>query len=349
MPSKELLKTAAAVDLPLAWDNLAEAYFQQREFLHHCERFNPCHQRYYMLFEQKVLKAGAVVYTLQIDLLTFSRVRSPVKMQVIGLPASVSAAGVIGSKACVEQLLQLLLQKEKGLLLGVNLDPQLEVAPGIAMPILPNVELELPFSGWGHYLRSLRSPYRRRLKRTMAKFEAVQRETTPCSAFSGWHYKLYRAILKRTPNKLETLPEAFFRNLPPAFRLTTYRLPAPAGNGAAVEIRGGTILCWSITCREAGRFYFFFGGMNYDLIQSYDSYFNNLFGILQMALAQKCTYLDLGQTAEVPKMRLGGQLVPKQMFLYHRNPILYWALERLKPFIRYKEAFPATHVFKKST
>jgi hypothetical protein len=107
------------------------------------------------------------------------------------------------------------------------------------------------------------------------------------------------------------------------------------------------MLCWSITCREEGHCYFFFGGMDYDQLEVYDSYFNNLFGVLKIALEQKCTHLDLGQTAEIPKMRLGGALIPKQMFLYHHRPVFRWMLRQLKPLIGYRAVFPEVHVFKK--
>jgi hypothetical protein len=351
MPTSELVKMTTVADLPDDWDRLATSYFQKKRFLSHCETFNACHQRYYLLYEGAALRATAVVYTLQIDLFTFSSLKSPVNMQVIGLPASVSAPGVTGAPRFAADIIQRVLAVERGLLLGVNLAPELKVAPGISMPILPNVALDLRQASWADYQRSLRSSYRRRLKRITAKFGQVEQVTTNCSAFSARHYQLYLAILKRTPSRLETLTEAFFKNLPPAFQLTTCYLPIPTTSSspdADPELRErSTMLCWSITCREEGHCYFFFGGMDYDQLEVYDSYFNNLFGVLKIALEQKCTHLDLGQTAEIPKMRLGGALIPKQMFLYHHRPVFRWMLRQLKPLIGYRAVFPEVHVFKK--
>lgn len=351
MSIPKLVKITTATNLPPEWDDLADTYFQKKAFLDHCEKFNPCHQRYYLLFEEGALMAGAIVYTLHIDLFTFSKVKSPVKMQVIGLPVSVASSGIVGEKKGAEQLIQVLLLKEKGLILCVNLNPKFRVTPGISMPILPNVEMDLKVATWESYTRNLRSSYRRRMKRILEKFENVSEHTTSCSAFSPEHYQLYLAIMKRTPNKLEIIPEALFRNLPAAFRLTTYSVPSSGfytkNSDDSDDRDKDVILCWHITCLEDARYYFFFGGINYDHIHRYSSYFNNLLGILKESFEQNCTYLDLGQTAEIPKMRLGGKLIPKQMFLYHRNPLVYWILKKLKYFIGYHKEFPEVNVFKK--
>lgn len=339
MPIPKLIKIPVAADLPADWNKLADTYFQKKEFLEYCEKYNPCNQRYYLLFKKEELIAAAVVYTLNIDLFTFSKIKSPVKMQVIGIPVSVSSSGVIGEKEDIETLIQHILKKEKGLILSVNLDPRLQVAPGIPMPILPNVEMNLSMKSWENYIQKLRSPYRRRMKRILENFKDVSEETTSCSAFSAEHYQLYLAIMKRTPNKLEIIPEDFFKNLSVSFRLTTYSV--------SINPFNKTMLSWYITCQENSRFYFFFGGINYDHLDKYSAYFNNLFGILKESLAQNCLYLDLGQTAEIPKMRLGGKLIPKQMFLYHQNLFVHWILRKLKYFIGYQSRFPEVSVFKK--
>lgn len=329
----KLEKLSTAQQLPSEWDTLCDSYFQKKEFLHYCDQFNPCQQRYYLLIESGQLLAGAIVYTLYIDLFTFSKVKSPIKMQVIGIPVSVSASGIIGKKEQLEHLLQLIFKKERGLLLGLNLSPQIDAAPGIRMPVLPNIEMELPFSSWKAYLERLRSPYRRRVHRIQEKFKGVSSQLSSCKHFTKEHYQLYLAIMKRTPNKLEIIPFSFFQNLPKRFQLCTYSIE-------------NSMLCWHISCKEGKRFYFFFGGNNYKELSSFDSYFNNLFGILKTAINEKSNYLDLGQTAEVPKMRLGGQLVPKQMVLFHRNKVFFWLLKRLQRFIAYNAQFPAVKVFK---
>ena len=55
-------------DLPDRWDELSTDYYQQREFLRHCHTYNPCRQRYYVLTRNGEIQAGAVAYTLTLNL-----------------------------------------------------------------------------------------------------------------------------------------------------------------------------------------------------------------------------------------------------------------------------------------
>ncbi|MCB0644923.1 MAG: GNAT family N-acetyltransferase, partial [Phaeodactylibacter sp.] len=319
--------------LPDAWDRLADSVFQRKHFLDYCESYNPCNQRYYCLLEKETLLAGAVVYTLKINLFTFSNLRSVFKMQVIGLPVSVSAGGMIGTPSHQEILIKKILEQERGLIVGLNLDPELDTQPGVGMPLLPNLEMPVEFESWSDYLGQLRAPYRRRALRITEKFREVRQVHSACSEFSATHYALYLAIMDRTPSKLEILSQDFFQQLPPEFQLST-------------SYQGEEMLCWHITCRAPERLYFFFGGNNYDQMEEYQSYFNNLFLILKRACAEQAGYLDLGQTAEIPKMRLGGRLIPKQLFLYHRFALIRWLFKKLKRQIGYTTTFPAVHVFR---
>ena len=78
----------SASELPADWDALTVSYFQKREFLIHTEKYNPCKQRYWILEESGELKAGAVLYTLRLDLLTFMHLKSPLEMHIAGIPCS---------------------------------------------------------------------------------------------------------------------------------------------------------------------------------------------------------------------------------------------------------------------
>jgi len=69
----QIVKTAA--DLPGEWDGAVKDYFQTRELLTHTEKYNPCDQRYYTFFNDNSFAAGLVVYTLKLDLFTYSFIR----------------------------------------------------------------------------------------------------------------------------------------------------------------------------------------------------------------------------------------------------------------------------------
>lgn len=323
-----------AILLPSKWDIEAPLYFQRKEFLHHTDIFNPCNQRYYLLWQEDELTAGACVYTLPIHLFTFSNIPSKVYMQVIGLPASVSAPGIFGrTKTDTEKLTQHILSHEKGLLLGLNLPSHLHLQPAVEMNMMPTVTMKQNYDSWDEYLSSLRSPYRRRANHILKAFREVGEVRTECHSFTEKHYSLYLQVMQHTKSKLETLSFDFFKYLPDQFYLTSYYYQTQ-------------LLCWHINCKDEDQLFFFFGGHDYRLLNNFQSYFNNLFGILKEAIEDGFSQIDFGQTAEIAKMKPGGQMTEKRMFLYHRNFLVRTLLKLCKPLITYKSPQEILHPLK---
>jgi hypothetical protein len=315
------------------WDNIADFYFQKRDFLTHLHKYNPCSQRYYKLYYGDILVAGTIVYTLKVDLLTFLNIRSPVSMQVIGLPVSIATPPVIGDPREFQYLLNHILKTEKGFILGLNMKEDYLINKVLNMRTLPTFMLKIGFNNIENYENSLRHNYRRRLNIFRKKFSNVRTECSDCSLFNEGHYRLYLEIMRRTKTKLETLSFNLFRNLPSNFLLTTYY------NETA-------LLCWHITCSDGNTLFFFFGGMDYSLRDHYQSYHNNLYGIIIEAIQKKYDFIDLGQTAETAKRRLGGEPQERRMFLYHRNPLILNALRPFKRVLTYSKTGENSNVFK---
>lgn len=335
MSCVRFVKLSSAASLPIQWDELADCYFQQKEFLHHTDIYNPCQQRYYLLWQHDKLLAGACVYTLYIDLFTFSGIPSRIKMQVVGIPASVSPPGIIGrSQERIGQLVEQIIKNEKGLLLALNTTPGLKLKTCIEMTMMPTVVLDRTFESWTNYLSDLRSSYRRRANHILHSFNGIKEISTNCSAFTTAHYDLYLQIMKHTKEKLETLSFGFFKNLPCCFQLTSY-------------FDKGQLVCWHITCTDREKLFFFFGGHNYKLLDNYQSYFNNLFGIVRKFINEGYQKLDLGQTAEIAKMKTGGQMESRAMFLYHHNLFIRFLLRCFKSFMTYHLPKLEVHPFRK--
>ncbi len=318
-----------------AWDELTVSLFQKRAFLNHLHRFNPCNQRYYELHQNGIIVSGAVVYTLRTHLFSFSGIKSPVKMHVIGLPVSVATEPVIGSPEHYACLLEGIVGKENGLILGINF------AQHHSLPFkacwtrtLPTVVMPLHASAFGAYLQSLRHPYRRRILNVQKRFAGVAQVTTDCKFFTPAHYDQYLQIMRRTKTKLETLSFESFSQLPAKFRLITY-------------FAGNQMLCWNIVCRDSNTLTFYFGGMNYSLKKQYASYQNLLLGILLLAIEEGCRNVEFGQTAETAKQYLGGELSERFLFLYHRNPVISGFIKLFKPLIVYRRPPMEYRVFKK--
>jgi hypothetical protein len=331
--SMETSPLDSASTLPDDWDRLARNYFQSREFLLHAETYNPCRQRYYCLNEGGELRAGAVVYELKVDLLTFLSIPSPVRMTIVGVPCSVSVSGVLGDSALIEELLRRIAEREKGLLLCLNLDVEAGDAGMVCARGLPDIVFENRFRSWEEYLSSQRNRYRHRLKRIEHDFEGVQKETVPCSHFDERMYALYRQVHGRSQAKLETLSLDFFKNLPSCFELTAYR-------------HGGDLLGWQISVFRGDRHYFFFGGVDYDMNSRFNTYNNVLIHSLRSGIERGVRSIVMGQTAEMPKMELGGKALELKMAATHSNGLIRTLLRPARTFLAYTSPVPELQVFR---
>ena len=322
-----------AKELPDEWDQIAGEYFQQKQFLIHTEIYNPCGQCYYILKEEDQIVGGAVIYTLALDILTYLKIKSPLKMRICGIPCSVSASGILGKKGM--DLLPAIFEKEKGMKLFLNLDelPEMNLAVGLT---LPTIIVNIPFDSIQDYELSMRYEYRRRYKKARAGFSKVNAVSSDCSVFGESEYRLYLEVLKRSSGKLETLSQAFFTNLPSTFKLTRFYY-------------GEKLLGWHITVLYEKTLYFFLGGIEYNLNNHYETYFNMLYDIIEQGIKNKVTKVDLGQTAEVPKLRTGGVIVKKYMVAQHSSPLLSGVLKLTKRLLEYRCKLPQNHVFKKGT
>jgi len=330
---KTVIRKGSPDNLNTNWDKLADFYFQKKEFLNHLHKYNPCAQRYYELYCNDSLVAATVVYTLKIDILTFANIPSPLTMHIIGLPASIASPPIIGNPDEFQYLLNDILQKEKGLILGLNMMEDYLVGKVINMRTLPTIILEIGFDNMASYENTLRHNYRRRLHRFREKFSSTRTMTSDCSLFNHVHYRLYLEIMKRTRTKLEVLSSDLFRNLPSNFTLTT-------------QYNEDDMICWYITCKDRNVLFFFFGGMDYSLRDRYQSYHNNLYRIIIEAVNNKFEFLDFGQTAEIAKSRLGGKPEERRMFLYHRNPIIFQFLRLFKRLLTYSKINEKCTVFR---
>ena len=330
--SLKLMKVDSASELPPEWDILADEYYQTQEFLLHAERYNPCAQRYYLFYREGTFVAGLVVYTLTINVFTYSILKIPFSMNVAGIPCSVSASGFIGDEELFAFVFDLLKPLEKGFLTVLNLDFAPQIKDVMIGHTLPTITLQNGFKCWDDYLDSLRSDYRRRFSRISAAFSGVRTVAGDCSLYSEDMQLLYLEVLAHTKGKLETLSSAFFRNLPQAFRLTAY-------------YEQERLLGWYISTAYQDRFYFFLGGFDYQANPKYQTYFNLLYELLREGLEDRCAVLDFGQTAEVPKLRLGAKISPKWMLGYHSNFLIRKLLIAARGILEYASVFPETHTF----
>ncbi len=315
------------------WDRITPSFFLSIAFLKHLHDYNFCDQRYYEMYDDNHLIAFTVVYTLPIDIFTYSRIKSVFKVNIVGIPVSVASEPIAGDSVSIEKLFKHILREERGLLLGLNFTRDILNKGPIKLRTLPTIIFQNDFEDIKNYLERLRYPYRRKLKLSQRRFQGVCSKETLCTEFSTEHYELYTAIMGRTKTKLETLSKDFFQNLSNRFILTSH-------------YHGTKIVCWNICLIDRETLFFFFGGLNYELRDEFRSYYNNLLSIVDLAIKNKVKNIDFGQTAELPKLRMGGELSERRMFLYHRNIMIRQVLKLMKGFIGYTARTKIPHAIK---
>lgn len=325
-----------AKQIPSTWENFADSIYQKIEFLSHLEKYNQCNQRYYVCYDEpNQIIAGIIVYSLKINLFTFSKHSLSVSFSVIGIPASVDASGVIGKdEKSINHLILEVLNQEKGIILCLNYNNIDNLKRVVRMQTLPTLIFEKRDMTWNDFLYKIKHNYRRRILKAEEKIADIEKRIEPCFFFTNVHYNQYLAIMERTKTRLETLSFDFFQHLPNNYKLISL-------------YHKNELIVWHISVSDTDTYYFLFGGINYELRDQFDSYCNNLISIIKEGFETSCNRINLGQTALVSKNRLGAKIVPLRMFMYHSNPVIRWGLNLGKQILSYKMKEKKVNIYKK--
>jgi len=267
------------------------------------------------------------------DLLTFIKIKSPIKMHIVGIPCSVSSSGIFGESQAVMALKNYIYNNEKGFVLFLNLEEKPLKGSFASGNTLPSIVLENSFADRDAYLKSLRAPYRRRLKLINNQNDEIFFEKKHCDEFTEEMYQQYLDVYNRSSGKLEKLNFDFFKNLPADFILT-------------VCYKGNKLIGWNLALSDKSIYYFFLGGVDYKRNKTYNTYFRLLSTLIFDGIDNKSAIIDLGQTAEIPKMRLGGKPFFKFMEAHHSNLIFNKILMLFKGLLEYKRKLENTHSLK---
>lgn len=330
---KEFRCIQEAINLTSQWDELAGNYFQQTAFLCHTEKYNPCQQRYYLCVEAGNLISAAIVYILRLDILTYIKVKSPLKMHIVGIPCSVSSPGIFGNNEAMDALKKHIFEVEKGFILVLNLEEKPVSGSNAVGNTLPTVVLTNHFTDWKDYISLLRSNYRRRINQINQLNTDLRFEKKSCSEFTKEMYQQYLEVYNKSSGKLEKLSFDFFRYLSEDFKLT-------------VCLKKDAVIGWNISLSSQNTYYFFLGGIDYKLNNTYHTYFRLLSSIVKDAIENKSDFIELGQTAEIPKMRMGGKPVPRYMEAHHSNFIFNKLLKLGGSLLEYKRKLENSHPLK---
>ncbi|ETA81133.1 GNAT family N-acetyltransferase [Youngiibacter fragilis] len=267
------------------------------ELLQVLEEANPCGQEYFVVFDSII-----VTYRLKLNLLTFMKRSLKADARIIGLPISLSRSGIIshdevtGRKAALE-----VIRMQKGLTVALNSDYSL----GGSSLTLSNFLFINRFRDFDGYLMSMRSSYRRNLLGVLEEGKGLVFRRIDHTSFSSGHHELYRNVVERSLYPLETLPVEFFRNYPSE----VVEVIGKDGRPAAVLVLKG----------YGDTLTFMFCGFRRE--EGASLYHNLLVYVIRKGIEEGYQRIDMGQTSEAAKLRLGCTEETKHMLVHHGNPV----------------------------
>jgi len=271
-----------------------------RQLLSLLEKLNPCDQRYYL-----GKNAFLVTYRQEINLLSFlGWGKIPYTLRIVGFPVSLVKKGYFGNPKEVTELIRSL----KGLTLVLNGEKDLRLPWGYT---LSSYRLCLLDRSFQEYLGRMRSPYRYRLNKALEKRSLYRIRPIPQKKFTEELYDLYKKVFQRSEAPLECLPMEFFKEMPGEILVFEEREEEP-----------GRVLGFLFLSHQQDTLNFLFGGFLEKDVKKYDLYYGMLMEMVKVAINKGAKYLELGQTAEETKAKLGAAEEIKHLYLSHSNPII---------------------------
>lgn len=160
-----------------------------------------------------------------------------------------------------------------------------------------------PFESFEAYRDALRSNYRRQLDASITKFEALgatvshyMEPDTIRRKFTDEVHGLYLNVLAHSAHRLETLPAAFFRELP---------LSIPDDVVLTLVEHRGKPLAFAFGIHRNHSFSNLYVGCDYTVNSKADLYFNVFYLSMSAAFERGARQMKLGATSDDFKARLG--------------------------------------------
>jgi hypothetical protein len=322
-----------AHNLPPEWDVFCKNnVYMQRDFLTFMEKVNPCGQKYYMLSSANSdVKCCFIMFTRKQNLFEFKEHLSlKVSINFIYLPLSVSNAGIVSKNDWID--LSEVLAEIKGLTIILSLPEGITVKDFANDTYLPTCCMDIKWRSFEDYIASLRGNYRYRYNKALKLGKPLQKRLlTDPSEFTPEMYRLYEQVFQNSKYKLEKLNFEFFKN-------TLSKTIVFEADGVAKSF---------VQLIESGKQLIFeFGGLDYADNHKYDLYINLLLEIVRYACENGFERIDFGQTAEDAKLKLGGYLENKNLWLWHSNKWLRWIFQKNTRMIAYKQKEYRFNVFR---
>ena len=198
------------------------------------------------------------------------------------------------------------------------------------VPSMPMTRLAMPFQSFDEYLQTLGYISRKSLRR---KFRKTERDTkiemevvNDVSAIIDRIYPLYLQVHERSPMQFEHLTKEFFvriaTELPETARFFVWRI-------------GEKIVAFSLGLVCGDTIYDECLGLDYDVALDLHLYFYTMRDVIRWAIDQKLRFYVSGPLNYDPKLHLGHELAPLDLYVMHTrawlNPVFRFALKYLEP------------------
>ncbi len=197
----------------------------------------------------------------------------------------------------------------------------------------PMNHLPARFSSFAQYRAALKAPYRSKIIRSQRKAAELGLRTECLSGgdslaarFTDDVHRMYLAVVEKSPLRLEVLSAEWFRQM-------ARGLERESAWTAIYE--GDHLLAWAYGLLLGGTYQSLFGGVDYARNAQTDAYFNLMYHELDFAVRQGVREIQLGQTADDFKGRLGAYQSRRWFFVkplrWKAKAVLRLAAEQVLP------------------
>ena len=198
------------------------------------------------------------------------------------------------------------------------------------VPSMPMTRLALSFQNFDEYLGTLgyisRKSLRRKFRKTERAAKIDMEVVSDVSPIIDQIFPLYLQVHERSPMKFENLSKEFFlgiaKEMPERARFFVWRI-------------GDRIVAFSLTLLCDDTLYDEVIGLDYDVALDLHLYFYTMRDVIRWAIEQKLRYYVSGPLNYDPKLHLGHELAPLDLYVLHTsallNPIFKFALKYLEP------------------
>ncbi len=209
---------------------------------------------------------------------------------------------------------------------------------------LPMNHFEPRFTDFEQYLSARRSKSRHNILRSRRKLRDAGLRAVRMRGDEGFDrlysdevHRLYDAVWERADSRLERLPAEFFREIARRFGKDA---------GFTVIYQGERIVAFSCNLADKQRFHMLFMGMDYQLNDQCDLYFNVIYADLACGLRSGVSDICFGQASPAFKARIGCYQRPLALFVKGRGMLrpLLWTFAGM--FFPPQEILPPPEVFR---